>query len=71
MEGMFAFFLESALIGALIWGEKRLGPCNHFLAPVGVATGSWISGSFHPDHKRFHVTPNGLRCCAEWHARVV
>src|SRR5947199_195427 len=23
MEGMFAFFLESAFIGALIWGEKR------------------------------------------------
>src|ERR1700735_2455377 len=22
MEGMFAFFLESAFIGALIWGEK-------------------------------------------------
>src|SRR6266498_2763073 len=26
MEGMFAFFLESAFVGALIWGEKRLGP---------------------------------------------
>ena len=26
MEGMFAFFLESAFIGAFIWGEKRLGP---------------------------------------------
>jgi cytochrome bd ubiquinol oxidase subunit I len=46
MEGMFAFFLESAFIGALIWGEKRLGPRNHFLAAVGVATGSWLSGLF-------------------------
>jgi cytochrome bd ubiquinol oxidase subunit I len=46
MEGMFAFFLESAFIGALIWGEKRLGPRNHFLAAVGVATGSWVSGFF-------------------------
>jgi cytochrome d ubiquinol oxidase subunit I len=46
MEGMFAFFLESAFIGALIWGEKRLGPRLHFLAAVGVATGSWLSGSF-------------------------
>src|SRR5260370_31449819 len=46
MEGMFAFFLESAFIGALIWGEKRLGPRNHFLAAVGVATGSWLSGFF-------------------------
>jgi cytochrome bd ubiquinol oxidase subunit I len=46
MEGMFAFFLESAFIGALIWGEKRLGPRNHLLAAVGVATGSWLSGFF-------------------------
>jgi len=46
MEGMFAFFLESAFIGALIWGEKRLGPKYHFLAAVAVALGSWISGFF-------------------------
>ena len=46
MEGMFAFFLESAFIGALIWGEKRLGPRFHFLAAVAVALGSWLSGYF-------------------------
>ena len=46
MEGMFAFFLESAFVGALIWGEKRLGPHYHFLAAVAVATGSWLSGYF-------------------------
>lgn len=46
MEGMFAFFLESAFIGALVWGEKRLGPRNHFLAALGVALGSWTSGFF-------------------------
>jgi len=46
MEGMFAFFLESAFIGALIWGEKRLGPRYHFMAAVAVALGSWISGFF-------------------------
>jgi cytochrome bd ubiquinol oxidase subunit I len=46
LEGMFAFFMESAFIGALIWGEKRLGPRNHFLAAVLVATGSWLSGYF-------------------------
>src|SRR3954447_2805692 len=44
MEGMFAFFLESAFIGALIFGEKRLGPRYHFIAAVAVAIGSWISG---------------------------
>jgi cytochrome d ubiquinol oxidase subunit I len=46
MEGMFAFFLESAFVGVLIWGEKRLGPRNHFLAAIAVAAGSWLSGYF-------------------------
>lgn len=46
MEGMFAFFMESAFIGAFIWGEKQLGPRNHFLAAVAVAAGSWLSGYF-------------------------
>jgi cytochrome d ubiquinol oxidase subunit I len=46
MEAMFAFLLESALVGALVWGEKRLGPRNHFLAALGVAVGSWVSGYF-------------------------
>ena len=46
MEGMFAFFLESAFVGALIWGEKRLGPRGHFAAAMAVALGSWLSGYF-------------------------
>ncbi len=46
MESMFAFFLESAFIGSLIWGEKRLGPRYHFLAALAVALGSWLSGFF-------------------------
>ena len=46
MEGMFAFFLESAFIGALVWGEKRLGPRFHFLAALAVAVGSWLSAYF-------------------------
>src|SRR6476646_2751103 len=46
MEGMFAFLLESAFVGALIWGEKRLGPRGHFAAALAVALGSWISGYF-------------------------
>src|SRR5262244_1607256 len=46
MEGMFAFFLESAFVGALIWGERRLGPRLHFMAAVAVALGSWLSGYF-------------------------
>ena len=46
MEGMFAFLLESAFVGALVFGEKRLGPRKHFLAAVLVAVGSWLSAYF-------------------------
>ena len=46
MEGMFAFFMESAFIGAFVWGENRLGPRLHFATAVLVATGSWLSGYF-------------------------
>jgi len=46
MEGMIAFFLESAFIGALIWGEERMSARMHFLATLGVAGGSWLSGYF-------------------------
>jgi len=30
MEGMFAFFLESAFLGLFLYGEKRLGPRGHW-----------------------------------------
>src|SRR4030095_10137905 len=46
MEGMFAFLLESAFVGVLVWGERRLGPRKHFLATVAVAVGSWLSAYF-------------------------
>jgi cytochrome bd ubiquinol oxidase subunit I len=46
MEGMFAFLFESAFVGALVFGERRLGPRNHFLVALGVAVGSWLSGYF-------------------------
>jgi cytochrome d ubiquinol oxidase subunit I len=46
MEGMFAFFLESAFIGVLLYGENRLSPHAHLWAAIGLATGSWLSGYF-------------------------
>jgi len=46
MEGMFAFLLESAFVGALVFGEQRLGPRMHFVAALGVAVGSWLSAYF-------------------------
>ena len=65
MEGMFAFFLESAFVGALIWGEKRLGPRYHFMAAVAVALGSWLSGYFILVTNAFMQHPVGYRIEAD------
>src|SRR5579862_3136785 len=46
MEGMFAFFAESAFLGLFLFGEKKLGPRGHMLAAVIVFLGSWLSGYF-------------------------
>ena len=46
MEGMFAFFLESAFLGLFLYGEKRLGPRGHWWAAFAVFVGSWLSGFF-------------------------
>jgi cytochrome d ubiquinol oxidase subunit I len=46
MEGMFAFFLESAFLGLFLYGEKRLTPRQHWWAAFAVFFGSWLSGFF-------------------------
>lgn len=46
MEGMFAFFLESAFVAALVFGERRLSRRKHFTAACAVWAGSWLSGYF-------------------------
>jgi cytochrome d ubiquinol oxidase subunit I len=57
--------LESAFVGALIWGEKRLGPRYHFLAAVAVALGSWLSGYFILVTNAFMQHPVGYRIEAD------
>ncbi len=46
MEGVYAFFLESAFLWLLLFGEKRLGPRGHMFAAVMVGLGTWLSGYF-------------------------
>jgi len=46
MEGVFAFFLESAFLGLFLYGEKRLSPKAHWWSAFAVFVGSWISGYF-------------------------
>src|SRR3982751_3023169 len=59
MEGMFAFFLESAFIGVLIFGEKRVGPRLHFVAALAVGVGRWISPYFMLVSNAFMQRPVG------------
>src|SRR5882757_8795887 len=46
LEGMFAFFAESAFLGLFLFGEKKLGPRGHLGAAVMMFLGSWLSGYF-------------------------
>jgi cytochrome d ubiquinol oxidase subunit I len=46
MEGMFAFFLESAFLGLFLFGERRLSRWGHWWAGFAVFVGTWLSGFF-------------------------
>ena len=46
LEGMFAFFAESAFLGLFLFGERRLGRVGHLVAAVMLFLGSWLSGYF-------------------------
>lgn len=43
-EGMFAFFLESAFLGILLFGRDRVSPRVYWLSAVLVAVGAHLSG---------------------------
>jgi cytochrome d ubiquinol oxidase subunit I len=67
MEGVFSFFLESAFLGLLLFGEKRVSRGLHWFAAFMVFVGSWISGFFiivtdawmqHP--VAYKLMPNGV-----------
>jgi cytochrome bd ubiquinol oxidase subunit I len=46
MEGVFAFFLESSLLGAFLYGERRLSRRAHWLVAVLLWLGTWWSAFF-------------------------
>ncbi len=59
MEGMFAFFLESAFVAALVFGEARLTRKQHFFAALAVWLGRWLSGYFIVTTNAFMQHPAG------------
>jgi cytochrome d ubiquinol oxidase subunit I len=46
MEGVFAFFLESSLLGVMLAGGARVGARTEWIATIAVWAGSWLSGYF-------------------------
>ncbi len=46
MEGVYAFFLESGFLGLFLFGEGRVSKFMHWIAAMGVAVGSLLSGYF-------------------------
>jgi cytochrome bd ubiquinol oxidase subunit I len=65
MEGMFAFFLESAFLGLFLFGEKRLSPRAHWWSAVAVFGGSWLSGFFIIATDAFMQYPVGYERAAD------
>ena len=62
MEGVFAFFLESAFLGLFLFGEKRLEPRALTGGPPWlVLLGSWLSGFFIICHRCLDAASGRLR----------
>ena len=64
MEGVFAFFLESACLGVLLYGRKYAGPTVHWLSALGVCAGAWLSGYFITATNSFMQHPVGYEMSA-------
>ncbi|GAB3319518.1 cytochrome ubiquinol oxidase subunit I [Larkinella ripae] len=60
-EGIFAFALESAFLGILIFGWNRVSPRVHFLSTVLVALGSMFSALWIVVANSWQQTPTGYR----------
>ncbi len=65
LEGVFAFFLESAFLGIFLYGEGRVGRRGVAAAAVLVFVGSWISGFFIVATNAFMQHPVGYRVGAD------
>ncbi|MCR9231014.1 MAG: cytochrome ubiquinol oxidase subunit I [bacterium] len=61
MEGIFAFFLESAFLYLLIFGEKKLSKKLHWGVSFLLLLGTWLSGYFIICTNAFLQHPVGYR----------
>lgn len=61
MEGVFAFFLESAFLGLFLYGRDKIGPRAHWFVSMLIFLGSWISGWFIIATNAFMQNPVGYK----------
>ncbi|MBM7854564.1 cytochrome d ubiquinol oxidase subunit I [Desulfohalotomaculum tongense] len=59
-EGIFAFFLESAFIGVLIWGKDRVSKVFYWFSALMVALGSTLSAFWIIVANSWMQTPAGF-----------
>ena len=71
-EGLFAFALESAFLGVLLFGWEKVKPWVHLLSTIGVFLGSmfsaiWIvvANSWQQTPAGFHIVGKGMNARAE------
>ncbi|MFA8435349.1 MAG: cytochrome ubiquinol oxidase subunit I [Marinifilaceae bacterium] len=71
-EGIFAFALESGMLGILLFGWNRVKPWVHLLSTIGVFVGSmfsavWIvvANSWQQTPAGYHIVGEGLQARAE------
>jgi len=65
MEGMFAFFAESAFLGLFLYGGKKLGRRGHLIVAILLCAGSWLSGYFIITTNAFMQHPQGFTVGAD------
>lgn len=64
-EGLFAFGLESAFLGILLFGWNRVSPKVHFISTVGVFLGSMFSAVWIVVANSWQQTPAGYHIVGE------
>lgn len=64
-EGLFAFGLESAFLGILLFGWKRVSPKVHFISAIGVFLGSMFSAVWIVVANSWQQTPAGYKIVGE------
>jgi len=70
MEGVFAFFLESAFLVLFPLGEDRIGPRLRRFSSLALFVGSWLSGFFVIATDAWMQHPVGDRVAADGTARL-